>query len=338
MVHQFRFQNLLFLIPMAIILGCILVANSDLFLLYPQELSTAMTFDLLFTMPLIYYFIIQKRSIPKTTIVPVLIVGIVVASIILPSEHQYYLGQFKTWVLPIVEVSIVTYLVISIRKAIRAFKKENTGNVDFFTAAKSAGGSFLPSGVSTLFATELSMFYYGFLQWNKRPLAVNEFSYHRTTSTRLMLSVFVFLILVEAVALHLVVQRWSDLAAWILTGLSTYACFQVLGILKSISRRPISIESHKLHLRYGIMAEVSIEWDNIEEAVEYKKEITKEEGIAFLSPFQAAEGHNVLISLKESEMISGFYGIKKECQKLVIYVDEPERFVKIVNKKFPSIG
>lgn len=286
-----------------------------------------MTFDLLFTTPLIYFFIIRNTKIPKTTIVPVFILGIVIASIILPSQNQYYLSLVKTWFLPVVEISVLTYLIITIRKAIKAFKLKSEGNPDFFTAAKEAGNSFLPARVSVLFATELSMFYYGFINWKKRSLNENEFSYYKETSTRMLLVVFIFLVLIETFAVHLLVQQWSTTIAWVLTIVSAYACFQLIGIHKSIPQRPIVITNESLLLRNGIMAETSIKLDQILNIEIYKKSIEKEDGINFLSPFKDAEGHNVLISLKSPETISGFYGIKKEYTRLALFVDEPEKFV-----------
>ena len=77
-------------------------------------LSSAITFDLLITTPILYYLIIRKRSIPKTTIIPVFILGIIVASIILPQAHQGYLELVKTWFLPLLELGVFTYLVVMI--------------------------------------------------------------------------------------------------------------------------------------------------------------------------------------------------------------------------------
>ncbi|MEP1033224.1 hypothetical protein [Ekhidna sp.] len=327
MVHLINLRNLLFLIPVAIILGCIFVAKSPLFAENPHQLSLAITFDLLISTPVIYLLIIRKRDLPKTTVVPIFILGIVVASLILPAEHQFYLSLVKTWILPFLEIAIITYLVVTIRKAFKKIKQSQTATPDFFSAARTAAADILPKKVSTAFATELSLFYYGFFHWKKHKLRAGEFTYHQTTSTRMVLGVFVFLIIIEAFAVHLLVRNYSTIAAWILTILSMYACFQIYGILRSLSKRPVAIEDDNLVLKYGVMAETRIPLNQIQAIKEQTTSLEKEEGLVYLSPFKDMEGHNVLIEVNEPMKLTGFYGFKKEFTSIAIYVDAPKQFV-----------
>ncbi len=327
MVQSINFRKLIFLLPVAIVLGCIYVAGSPLFLENPHQLAMAITFDLLVSTPVIYFLIIRKTTIPKTTVVPVFILGLVVASVILPAEHQTHLSLVKTWFLPFLEIGIITYLIITIRKAFKKIRQNQSDTPDFFIAAKNAADSILPKGVSAAFATELSLFYYGFVHWKKRVLQHNEFSYHRTTSTRMVLGVFVFLIIIEAFAVHLLLQGWSLVVAWILTGLSIYGCFQVYGILRSLSKRPISLNNHTLKLTYGVMGHVEIPHAQIKSITAQTKSLDAKEGLIYLSPFKDMEGHNVLIEVKEPMKLSGFYGFKKPFTSIAVYVDEPERLI-----------
>lgn len=327
MVQLINLRKLIFLLPIAIVLGCIYVAGSPLFLENPHQMAMAITFDLLVSTPVIYFLIIRKTTIPKTTVVPVFILGLVVASVILPAEHQTHLSLVKTWFLPFLEIGIITYLIITIRKAFKKIKQNQTQTPDFFIAAKGAADSILPKGVSAAFATELSLLYYGFIHWRKRSLNENEFSYHRSTSTRMVLGVFVFLIIIEAFAVHLLLQSWSLVAAWILTALSIYGCFQVFGILRSLSKRPISIVNDALHLKYGVMGHVEIPLHQITSVTTQTKSLDNKEGLIYLSPFKDMEGHNVLIEVNQEMNLSGFYGFKKPFTSIAIYIDEPQNFV-----------
>lgn len=329
MVNVINLRQLLLLFPFAIILGCIYIANSSIFMENPGQLSWAITFDLLVSVPVIYFLIIRKRNIPNTTVVPVFILGIVVASIILPAEHQFYLSKVKTWFLPFLEIGIVSYIIYSVVKAFKRFRQNTTGTLDFFTVAKTAAADILPKGISTAFATELSMFYYGFIHWKSPVLKENQFSYHKTTSTRMVLGVFVFLIIIEAFAVHLLLQNYSSVAAWILTILSIYGMLQIFGILRSLSKRPMEIVSNELKLKYSIMAETQIPFDNIESVESQTKE---SDDLNYLSPFKDMEGHNVVITLKEPGEIVGFYGIKKGYEKIGLYLDEPKKFVEKLNE------
>ena len=105
---------IIFSIPLLIIASMAVLTYSALFTTHSNELSLAITIDLLLTTPFIYFLLIRKTTIPKTTVVPFVIIGVVVCSFILPSENQYYLSLFKTWVLPIIEVSVLSYIIYNI--------------------------------------------------------------------------------------------------------------------------------------------------------------------------------------------------------------------------------
>ena len=64
--------------------------------------------------------------------------------------------------------------------------------------------------------------------------------------------------------LHGLLAQWNNIVAWTLTLLSVYSGIKILGFLKSMTKRPISIEDNKLFLRYGIMNETIIDIKNIE--------------------------------------------------------------------------
>ncbi|WP_436516122.1 hypothetical protein [Ekhidna sp. To15] len=333
MVQQLNFRNLIILFPFAIIAVCIFAAKSTFFVENPGQLSLAITFDLLISAPVFYFLIIRKRSIPNTTVVPVFILGIVVASIILPTEHQFYLSLVKTWFLPLLEITIITYLIVTIRKAFKKVKQSQATTPDFFMAAKQGADSFLPKGVSAAFATELSLFYYGFLHWKSLKIEDNQFSYHKTTSTRMILGVFVFLIIIEAFAVHLLLQNYSTIAAWILTVLSIYGCFQVFGILRSLSKRPITLNNDALTLKYGVMGTVEIPLEKIQTVTPQTSSLDDVEGLVYLSPFKDMEGHNVVIKINEPRKLAGFYGFKKEFTSIALYLDDPKQFMNELSDK-----
>jgi SNF family Na+-dependent transporter len=127
----------------------------------PDSLAIGITVDLLLTVPFVYFLLIRKTSIPKTTVVPFLILGIIICSIILPSENQYFLNLFKIWVLPIIEISILSYVIYNVRKAIKRYKLNKNRSLDFFTALKSTCYAILPKEVVILLVTEIAVFYIG---------------------------------------------------------------------------------------------------------------------------------------------------------------------------------
>ena len=183
---------MIFAIPLLIIVIMVFITKSNVFMANPNTLSIGITFDLLLTVPLIYFLLIRKTNIPKTTMVPFLILGIIICSLILPTKNQFYLNLFKTWVLPIVELSILYFVIFNVRKGIKRYKLNNTESFDFFTTLKSTCYEILPKGAVIPIVTEIAVFYYGFVYWKRRKLKDNEFAYHKDSGTVTLLIAVIF--------------------------------------------------------------------------------------------------------------------------------------------------
>lgn len=322
---------IIFGIPLFIIGIMILIAKSSIFSVNPSSLSIGITVDLLLTVPLVYFLLIRKTSIPKTTVVPFLIVGIVICSLILPAENQYYLNLFKIWVLPIVELSILSFVIYNIRKAIKDYKINKNESFDFFTTLKNICYKTLPKGPVMPVATEIAVFYYGFIYWKKRKLKSNEFTYHKDSGTITLLVAIIFIVAIESVTFHILLTKWNNTVAWIFTFLSIYSGIQIFGFLKSMLKRPISIENNKLYLRYGIMTESIIDIENIESIELSSKDIETNKETRKLSFLGELESHNVIIRLKEEETLIGLYGISKKFKILALHVDNKIEFRDQIN-------
>ena len=148
--------------------------------------------------------------------------------------------------------------------------------------------------------------------------------------------VLIFLLGIETFAVQLLLQGWNGTVAWVLTGISIYSGFQLLGIIKSIPRRPIKIKDNQLHLRWGIMTESTIKHNEIKQVVEFKNDVEKTDGYGSLSPFRSLEGHNVLIITENPVLITGIYGTKQEYTKILLHVDQPQAFIDQLTNRMES--
>jgi len=313
-------------IPLLIIGLMIFIAKSSLFRLNLASLAIGITFDILLTVPFVYFLLIRKTTIPKTTIVPVLIFGVIICSIILPSENQYYLNLFKTWVLPVVELSVLSFVIYSVRKGINNYKQKKHSSFDFFTTLKKTCYEILPKNVVILVVTEIAVFYYGFIYWKNRELKENEFSYHKDSGTITLLIAIIFIVAIETVTFHILLLKWSNSAAWILTFLSIYSAIQIFGFLRSMFKRPISIENNNLYLRYGIMNEATIVLKEIDSIEISSKDIELNKKTRKLSFLGELESHNIIIRLKKENTLIGLYGIKKKFKVLALHIDNKYEF------------
>ncbi len=318
---------ILFGVPFSIIALMVYISRSPLFYANPNGLSIGITIDLVFTAPLVYFLLIRKTNIPKTTFVPFLVLTTTICTLILPPENHYYLNLFKRWVFPLIEIVLVSYIIFNVTKAVKHFNKNKHKKIDFFDALRNTCRELLPKRMVMPVVTEIAIFYYGFICWKKTILNENEFSYHKDSGTITLLIAIIFIVAIETMVLHTLLAKWNHLAAWILSFLSIYSGVQLFGFLKSMSKRPISIEKDKLYLRYGIMSETTIELTNIDQIETWTKDIKLDENTRKLSFLGELESHNIIIRLKEENTLLGLYGIRRKYKNLVLHVDTKEEFI-----------
>lgn len=299
----------------------VLIVNMPLFGRYPEKLAKGITFDLLMTIPIIYFLLIRKTNIPKTSVIAILILGVTIGSSILPSENQQYLHLFKTWALPGVEIIVLFLTLYNLKKGIKTYRQNRIQSSDAFSKIKAVCNALLPRKIAGFLAFETAAVYYGFIHWKKVELKKNEFFYHKNSATISTLGAFIFIIGIETVVFHILLEKWNSVVAWIFTFLSIYTVIQLFGFLKSMTKRPITINKGRLSLNYGIMNQSVIDIEQISsieiisKEVEYKKEIRK---------FSFLDSPNIIIKLNKKNTLDGLYGIKREFTGIAVYVDNPQ--------------
>lgn len=315
------------LVPIALLFFFLyLLSTSPIFGRDAQLLSMAITIDILITVPLLYFLLIRKTTIPNITTVPVVVGGMLLGGLMLPEENQEYLELFRTWGLPFVELGVITYIGLTVRKAVRKYGQERTVNGDFFTALKSTTQGIAPGLPGRAMAMEIAVIYYGLLTWQHRPLRENEFTYHRESGGGIVWIIILFLVGIETLVFHLLLVQWSAIAAWVFSALSIYSGLQVLGIFKATFSRPILISEDSLILRYGLMNEITIPFRDIDSLTTNSSSFSQNESDVALSPLGELENQNILLVLKGKKRMLGLYGISKEVIRLKFHVDQPEKF------------
>ncbi|MGS2764112.1 hypothetical protein [Sinomicrobium sp. M5D2P9] len=226
---------------------------------------------------------------------------------------------------------MISFVVYKISKTVKQYKLNKEKSSDFFTALKITCYEILPKAAAIPLITEIAVFYYGFLHWKKRPLKENEFSYHKESGSVALLSVVLFMIVIETMVLHILLVQWSEVLAWSLTFVSIYSSFQIFGFLRSMSKRPISIQNRRLYLRYGIMNEAIIDIAEIQSIEISSKDIDTDEETRKFTFLGDLEGHNIIIRLRKENTLTGLYGIKRKFKVLALHVDQKEMFYNRIN-------
>ena len=278
---------------------------------------------------MVYFLLIRKKEIPKITVASVFVICVLVASAVLPMEHQHLLTQIKTIAIPLVEIGIIAFVSIKARRIIKSLKKNKNQHVDFFDALLIVCSTALPNRIGKVLATEIAVVYYTFSFSNKKTITDNEFTYFKKSGIKTTVWVFIFLIFVETGVTHLLVERWNATVAWVLTFLSLYACLQVFALLRSMDRRLIFInkEEEVLNLKYGFFNQTVIPFDQIENVEINRRSLPADNSVVQFSPLGLLDTHNLIIRLKNEHVLNRIYGIEKKYEAVAIYVDEKEKFV-----------
>ncbi|WP_299334631.1 hypothetical protein [uncultured Psychroserpens sp.] len=320
-------QLIAFLIPTILLLSLVLLINSSLFTEHQSKLSTFITIDFIITIPLIYFLLIRKTKISNLTIAPFLIVCVVIASYTIPMANQDILNLAKTWLIPIVELSVLTFIILKVRKAIKAYKEVATTHKDFYSTLTETCKSIFPDTAAKLAANEIALIYYGFFNFKTISLKANEFTNYNGSGILSTLGALILVVGIEMVTIHYLASKWSITFAWIMTGLSIYSALQLIGIIRSVPKRPIVINSDHLLLRFGILSETTIPLDVIESIqLADSSDFNKEKGTRTLSLLGEMEHSNIMIHLKTPQHIEFIYGKPKLYTKLLCFVDDNQRF------------
>ena len=336
-MKTFRLQNKRVLIigfPIVVVLSMIFFVRSQLFLQHASQLSIPVALDLILTIPLVHLVLIRKTKISKLTVFSLIVFGTLIASLILPKEEQGFLEIIQNFGIPILEIGVISYIIFKVVRIIRVFKKNGDKSLDFYSAVQIATQETFPSKIATLLATEIAVVYYSFFCWKKLTYLENEFSYHKKGGAAIVLATFIFIILIETFAVHILLEMWNPLVAWILLGISVYTCFQIYEQIRAAKYRPIIVNKldDEILLRDGIFANAVIKISEIEKVEQTAKSIPEKSNIIKLGLAGPLASHNLIISLKSENELIGIYGMKKKFRGIAIFVDEKENFLACISE------
>jgi hypothetical protein len=324
-------------LPLLIVLVSVLLSATPLIQKHP-ELATAITYDLVLLSPILFFLISRRSTVSSFKTIPFFIGGLVVASLILPESNQTHLEYLKSYTFPLVELGIFSFLSFKIYKAVQIFRSNTAETFDFYEISNaSVKELFGPTRFANFFASEISMFYYAFFCWRFKQLKVNQFSKYRESGTLALMGALLMLIFIETYAFHVLLVKWNVVAAWILTGTSIYTALGIIAHLKALIARPSRLTKNELILKNGLLANSTIPLENIIKIEACTKEIVSEDSkIGNLGINKESTNHNVAIYFKKPQRIEKMYGFTQECDILLTFMDEKQRFLSVVNEGLTS--
>ncbi len=314
------------LIPSLIYLGVVCLANQPIINNVNPFIYKALVLDIIVTIPIVYFLLIRKKTIPKFTVFTMFVVCLLTAGLILPNESQGFLKNLKFYLIPLIEFFVVGLVVFKSFELKRKLKNEDL-KLDFYDRIKMACANVFPIGIDKLIATEIGVFYFAFFA-KKREASSNEYSGYKKNGIRLSIIVLMFVLLFELITVHFLLHRSYPILAWVMTAFSAYACLQIWALIRSLELQYYEIDAKNrcLILRYGFFNFCKIEFDNIERVEKNKRSLPTDGSVVHFSPFSLLDQHNLILDVRESQTFSGLYGLKKSFKRIAFFLDEVDVF------------
>lgn len=325
-------KYLTFSLPFLIFLFLVFLPKSSAFLKAPNSVSTGILLDLLLTIPLLYFLIIRKTKIPKFTTVYVVLFGIIAAGFIIPPAQQDLLSKVKNFAIPVLELGIISIIIYKLFALKSSFNEVKS--TDFYDRLLIACQEIFPNRIGKLLSTEIAVFYYLFAPNKKTTQKEFEFTYFKKSGIKSIIGALVFILIIETVVLHFVLEEWNTKIAWLLTILGTYAIIQIVSILRSMNKRLISFdfENESLELRYGFGSQTSIAFESIDKIDRSRKSKSNDKDNISLSLFDLVDSKNITLYLKEEHTLHKIYGIEKKYKSISFFIDDINLFIDHLDK------
>jgi len=326
---------LIYGLPLAVMLSAVAIALSPILEQYPA-IGIGITYDLALTAPLLYLLLIWKRKISKVTVAPVFICGIVIASLVLPSENQGHLTLLKTYLLPLVEILVVGVVIFKTRKTIQKFKANKAANLDVYNVLRKTMINTVENKSLANFVTaELGTFYYALFVWIPKKLKPNQYTYYKANGAIGLLIAVMFVVFAETAVIHIIAVEKHPIIAWILSISSIYFAIQIFGQIKAMMHRPSEINGDMLTLKYGLFGDTTIPISAIEKVVVVANPVIEENKKTAKLTF-LIETHNLAIYFKKKQRITKLYGMATECDILLLNIDDKHKFITSINSKLAA--
>ena len=286
-------------------------------------LTFGFTLDFLLTVPLLYLLLIRRTKVPAITALPLSLLMLMLATWLLPEAQQQYLELYKQFVLPVLELLVLGIIIAKVRRAGIAFKAAGQQS-DMYYRLQQASLEVIPfpKAAANALATEAAMFYYAVKAF-KKPASGPGFSYHRETALGAIVGALMLLIVVETIAVHLLLMQWSALAANLLTFGSLYSFVYMLALIGAARHRPHTFTKEGLLVRFGLQ-ETLVRYHEISSLEKLRGDVPDTKQLAKLGMLG---NFNLLLQVKEPQVLTRLYGFKSNYTAVVFWVDDVPAFI-----------
>lgn len=294
----------------------------------PGLLAAAIAFDLLVAVPALYWWLCVRGRATAWRVMPILLLGLAGAASVLPVGYD---GIFSALRLLAVPAELVVLGLVA-RRVVRSLRGPAAPD-DVPARLRHAAREVLPArAVADAVAFEMALLWFALAGgWRRAAEDEAAFSYHRRSGYGGVLFALGVASLVEMVAVHLLVARWSAGWAWGLTGLGAYGVLWMTGDYQAVRLRPVRADADALRVRAGLRWSVEVPWHEVA-AVEPRGRRTLAREAGYLRAALLGEPRLVL-ELRRPVVAHGPYGLTREVTRIGLSVDDEPRFLRAVEAR-----
>jgi hypothetical protein len=174
---------------------------------------------------------------------------------------------------------------------------------------------------------------YALFSWKKKTSIKHgdSFTYHQKTSVNAVYIMLIHAIAIESIGLHYWLHSWNAIAAYILLIANIYGVLYFLAEINATRLTPFVLTDSHLLLQSGFSKSMYLPLENVKEIMYYdgpEKFSRQEMNDLFDArvPDLIQEKPMLEILLKDPQVYELMYGLKRKASRIVLNVDEPERF------------
>ena len=270
------------------------------FLLHPDGFRLAVIFDLCTVLPLAWWLLVVRRGEARPrTVARVAVVSIAICALLFGREVRLLAAP--------IELALLYIAYTSVRGALRARK-----STDAATALREGLSDALgDNAAARAVAAEFAVFWYAVFSWGRKAPA-GFTAYKRAGWTAIYFALAICMI-GEGIPLHFVLPHGWALASNVL---HVYTLLWLVGDLRAMVLRPMTVADGVFHLRVGLKWEADIPLSEIASVEQTQKIEGRKLGVLG-SP-------NLVVRLRNPVELHGLFGIRRTATALSLQVDDPD--------------
>ncbi|WP_428327355.1 hypothetical protein [Mucilaginibacter sp.] len=299
-----------------------------------DKVADGLLADFVITFPALYYFIILRPSQASVKrLLLIISLCCIIGYLVLPQHQRQYILQIRKLTV-LAELIFIIYSVTKFNKIRLAYNVHQAQWADPIYNLRYAMADVIGESLAVkVIASELAVLRYGLLFWKKEKSALKgsiTFSTHKEFNYIAIWCILIVAVMVEVTAFHLLLLRWSSLAANVVTALSLYGIVFFIADLTAIIKRKVLIGNEQIVLRTGLRWSVNTQLDNISAVKKISNDYQSEE--EYFKGGIIKNSCNLLITFHQSVQVDKLYGASKAYNTILMHIDNYEEFAAAVTK------